>query len=69
MSELGNENSRRGEATIERVIALTGDETDAVLARRQAEGITAEPGQTVAALSGGDRGEPAAMLRIGLKKQ
>lgn len=51
-----------GQASVERVIALTGEDISAGLARLDAIGVTAEPGQTIAVLAGGDRGQQAAIL-------
>ena len=53
-----------GNAPVERVIALTGEEEEAGLARLRAAGIEAAPGQTIGALSGGDRGRQAEILSV-----
>ncbi len=52
-----------GRAPVEQVIALTGMDTAAGLARLHDAGIEARPGQTVAALAQGDRGRQAAILQ------
>ena len=49
---------------VERVIALTGEEAEAGLARLRAAGIEAAPGQTIGALSGGHRGRQAEILSV-----
>ncbi|WP_323785619.1 DUF4405 domain-containing protein [Thalassovita sp.] len=53
-----------GRAPVDRVIALTGEDVDAGLARLGAAGIKATPGQTIGALSGGDRGKQAEILQV-----
>lgn len=58
-----------GQAPVERVIALTGEDTGAGLARLGAIGVAAEPGQTVAALAGGDRAQQAAILKAIFESQ
>ncbi|MEZ5714275.1 MAG: hypothetical protein R3D85_03315 [Paracoccaceae bacterium] len=49
-------------APVERVIALTGAELEDGLARLKAAGFEAEAGQSIGALSGGDRGQQAQIL-------
>ncbi len=51
------------QAPVERVIALTGEDLDAGLARLKSAGIDAQPGQTIGTLSCGDRGQQAAILK------
>ncbi len=53
-----------GRAPVERVIALTGEDTAAGFARLKAAGIEATPGQTIGALAGGDRGRQAEILKV-----
>lgn len=53
-----------GRAPVEQVIALTGEEAGAGLARLKAAGIEAEPGQSIGALAGGDRGRQADILKV-----
>ncbi len=53
-----------GAAPVERVIALTGEDQAAGLARLNAAGIKATAGQTIGELSGGDRGRQASILKV-----
>ena len=51
-----------GQAQVEQVIALTGESTEAGLARLNAAGIEAKQGQTIADLAGGDKHQQATIL-------
>ncbi|CUH64237.1 hypothetical protein TG4357_01162 [Thalassovita gelatinovora] len=53
-----------GRAPVEKVIALTGETAESGLMRLNAAGIQAAPGQTIGALSGGDRGKQAEILQV-----
>ncbi len=53
-----------GAAPVERVIALTGEDQAAGLARLKAAGIEATAGQTIGELSGGDRGRQVSILKV-----
>ena len=50
-------------APVVKVIALTGEEEPLVLSRLEAAGFEADPQQTIASLSGGDRGAEGKILK------